>query len=236
MSGNFHVAIMQPYFLPYIAYFQLISAVNVFVVYDNIEYTKKGWINRNRFLQNGEGAIFTLPLKKDSDYLQVVQRKLADDFDKEKLLRKLVAAYKRAPYFSATLPVLEEVILNPETNLFEYIYSSIKSLCSYLDIKTSIMKSSDLDIDHTLTGADKVCAICKALKATHYLNAIGGISLYSKEDFLQQQIHLNFIASQPFVYKQFDQAFVPSLSILDVLMFNSVTHVQAQIKQQYAII
>jgi hypothetical protein len=83
MSENLHVAIIQTYFLPYIAYFQLISAVNVFVVYDNLQYTKKGWINRNQFLQNGESKFFTLPLKKDSDYLQVFQRKLADDFDKK---------------------------------------------------------------------------------------------------------------------------------------------------------
>ena len=62
------LGVMQPYFLPYIGYFQLIEAADVFVVYDNIKYTKKGWINRNRMLRNGSDMVFSLPLKKDSDF------------------------------------------------------------------------------------------------------------------------------------------------------------------------
>ena len=81
---------MQPYFLPYIGYWQLMAAVDTFVIYDNIKYTKKGWINRNRMLLNGEAVTFSLPLAKDSDDLDVVQRRLADTFQRAKLLAQLV--------------------------------------------------------------------------------------------------------------------------------------------------
>ena len=83
------LAIMQPYFLPYIGYFQLIRSAEVLVLYDNIEYTKKGWINRNRILQHGQEAMLSLPLKSASDYLHIGQRQLADNFDRAKMLRQI---------------------------------------------------------------------------------------------------------------------------------------------------
>src|ERR1700680_880113 len=92
-------AIMQPYFFPYIGYFQLIDSVDLFIVYDNIKYTKKGWINRNRILLNGKDVTLSLPLKSDSDFLDIRDRELAADFNREKLVNQLSGAYRRAPYF-----------------------------------------------------------------------------------------------------------------------------------------
>src|SRR6476646_6270368 len=103
-------AIMQPYFLPYIGYFQLINACDVFIVYDNIKYTKKGWINRNRFLRNGADVLFSLPLRKDSDFLDVRERTIAPDFDPEKVLAALREAYRRAPHFGEAFAVVERVL------------------------------------------------------------------------------------------------------------------------------
>lgn len=116
---------MQPYFLPYIGYWQLIGAADAFVVYDNIKYTKKGWINRNRFLLNGKEALFSLPLRKDSDFLDVNQRYLADSFDREDLINRLREAYRKAPEHTAFMPVLEDIIRCPSSNLFDYILSLI---------------------------------------------------------------------------------------------------------------
>src|SRR5690606_18130129 len=120
------LAIMQPYFCPYIGYFQLMNAVDKFVVYDNIQYTKKGWINRNRILMNGKDQLFSLPVKKDSDYLNINQRFLSDDFDgeKKKLLNKFKGAYNKAPYFKEIFPLLQEIINDDSNNLFDYIYHS----------------------------------------------------------------------------------------------------------------
>ncbi|MCP3775993.1 WbqC family protein [Paenibacillus sp. MZ04-78.2] len=224
------VAIMQPYFFPYIGYFQLIDSVDVFVVYDNIQYTKKGWINRNRFLQNGKGAYFTIPLQKSSDYLSVIDRTVALEFNKERLLNQLNAAYKKAPNFLQLFHIFEDCILHEETNLFKYIYYSIKKMVDELDIHTKMIVSSSVNIDHSLRGQDKVMAICKELNANIYINAIGGVDLYSKEVFADNGIELRFIKSKQIEYKQFNNGFVPWLSIIDIMMFNDFNIVKEMLK------
>jgi hypothetical protein len=214
------IAIMQPYFLPYIGYWQLIAAVDAFVVYDNIKYTKKGWINRNRFLRNGVEDTFSLPLRKDSDFLDVSQRFLADSFDREDLLNRFREAYRKAPEFCSVMLLLEGIIRNPVSNLFEYIFASIQSVCEFLEIKTPLVVSSTIACDHSLKAAGRVQAICKALGSDTYVNPVGGMELYSKEDFAAQGIDLKFLKALPFEYTQSENPFVPWLSILDVLMFN----------------
>lgn len=230
------LAIMQPYFLPYIGYFQLIAAVDRFVVYDNIKYTKKGWINRNRFLQNGTDAMFSVPLKKASDSLDVCERELAGDFDREKLLNQLNGAYRRAPYFERTFALIEKIVHCPERNLFRFLYSSIVQMCAHLCINTEITVSSTVAIDHGLQAQDKVLALCTALGATNYVNAIGGMELYSKQAFTERSITLKFIRSLPFEYVQYREPFVPWLSIVDVLMFNSPEAVRNCIANNYELI
>jgi len=230
------LAIMQPYFLPYIGYYQLISAVDVFVVYDNIKYTKKGWINRNRLLRNGADAVFSLPLKKGSDSLDVVQRELAADFDRGGLLNQFKGAYGRAPYFAQTFPLLERIVCFDDNNLFRYIRHSLVQMCAHLGIDTEIRISSDIDIDHSLKNQDKVLALCQAIGANVYINAIGGIDLYSQEEFKARDIELKFIKSSVFVYPQFGAAFVPWLSIIDVLMFNELGSVTGRLASNYELI
>src|SRR3989304_1948761 len=149
------IGIMQPYFFPYIGYFQLIQAVDQFIVYDNIKYTKKGWINRNRFLQNGKAVLFSVPLKKDSDFLDVKDREVSADFKKDKLLNQIREVYRQSPYFEQAFSLFEKVVLNSETNLFSYLHNSIMETCQYLAIDTEIIVSSHLQIDHSLQGSDK---------------------------------------------------------------------------------
>lgn len=212
---------MQPYFFPYLGYFQLIKEVDKFVIYDNIQYTKKGWINRNRYLVNGESKYITIPLKKDSDYLDVVDRWISEDFDKIKLLNQIKEAYKKAPYFSDTYRLLEECIQYSENNLFGFIYNSIIKVVEYLQIDTEVVISSSIDINHSLKSKDKVIEICKAIGGDVYVNPVGGMELYSKAEFDEKGLLLNFIQMQEVRYEQFDREFVPMLSIIDVLMFNS---------------
>lgn len=214
------LGVMQPYFLPYLGYFQLIAAVDLFLVYDNIQYTKKGWINRNRYLLNEADAIFTIPLKRDSDYLNVEQRVLSADFDRNKLLNKFHGAYARAPEFERVYPILERVIQNSAENLFDYVYSSILEISAYLGINTQIRRTSGIDMDHQLKGEERVLAACSATGAKIYINAIGGTELYSRERFAERGVSLKFIKSYPNRYKQFSGVFVPGLSIIDVMMFN----------------
>lgn len=217
------IAIMQPYFLPYIGYFQLINKVDEFVIYDNIEYTKKGWINRNRMLQNGKDIYFTLPLKKDSDFLHVNQRFLANNSlqENQKTLRKIEANYKKAPFFESFYPILEGIFLFEEKNLFKYILNSIQTIMDYLEIETPIIISSNLsDNIEKLKGQDKVIQICQELNTDKYTNPIGGTELYQYADFKTHNIELSFLKTNDIQYQQLNNEFVPFLSILDVAMFN----------------
>ena len=229
------LAIMQPYFFPYVGYFQLIAAVDLFVVYDNIKYTKKGWINRNRILQNGKDATFTVPLKSGSDSLDIRERELAGDFNRGKLLNQFKGAYQRAPFFAATFPLVEQVVRHEESNLFRFLHHALVETCRHLGLATPFRISSEIPIDHRLQNQDKVLAICEALHADTYVNAIGGktMNLYSGEAFRQRGIDLKFIRSRPIEYPQFGGPFVPWLSIVDVMMFNPLENIQAKISRDF---
>jgi hypothetical protein len=222
------VAIMQPYFFPYIGYFQLINSVDEFIIYDNIQYTKKGWINRNRILANGEDQLFTLPIKKDSDYLNVVERTISDTWIKEriKLLNVIHSSYSKAPYFKEINELIKDCLLDDEINLFKFLLNNLNKINNYLNISTPIVISSNIKIDHSLKSQNKVLSICGEQKANTYINAIGGVELYNKKIFLEQNITLNFIKSENIEYKQFNNKFIPWLSIIDVMMFNSVEEIK----------
>jgi hypothetical protein len=226
------IAIMQPYFFPYIGYFQLINAVDEFVIYDNIQYTKKGWINRNRLLLNGKDEFFTLPLKNDSDYLHVKDRYLADtwDIERKKILNRITESYRKAPYFKESYEVLEKCILYEDRNLFKFILHSVKTIMQYLNIETNLVISSSISIDHQLKSHDKVLAICKERGADIYINPIGGLDLYDKGHFKQNNLELQFQKSNSITYKQFNNEFVPGLSIIDVMTFNNKEEIQSKLQ------
>ena len=215
------LAIMQPYFFPYIGYWQLLNAVDTFVIYDNIKYTKKGWINRNNYLLNGKLKTFSIPLKKDSDYLNIDDRYLFEGFDKNKLLNQIKGAYGKAPYFNSVFSLIKSIINYKERNLFSYKKNSIEAVYDYLNLNTNIINSSSIQINHDRKGQDKVISICEILNATTYINPIGGVDLYDKKTFRNYGINLEFIKPKIIKYKQFDFEFVDSLSIIDVLMFNN---------------
>jgi hypothetical protein len=230
------LAIMQPYFLPYIGYFQLIAACDLFVVYDNIKYTKKGWINRNRMLRDGKDVMFSLPLQNDADHLNIDRRTLVAVPAQHKWLAQLKGAYRHAPYFAQTLPLLEQIAQCREDNLFCFLHQALLATCAHLDIRTPIRISSSVDIDHGLRSQDKVLALCDALGASTYLNAIGGIELYAPVAFEQRDAELRFLRSKPLDYPQFGAPFVPWLSIVDVLMFNPLASVRSWVQSHYELI
>ncbi len=232
------LAIMQPYLFPYIGYFQLMNAADEFVVYDNIQFSKKGWINRNRILVNGEDAYITLPLKKDSDYLDVKDRWLAETWvaDRKKILNRINESYKKAPCFNMAYQIIENSFLLEENNLFKFILHSLNLVKEYLEIKTPLIISSSIAIDHALKSENKVIEICKARKAAGYINPIGGIELYKKENFKEQGINLNFIKTGDVIYSQFKNKFVPFLSIIDVMMFNSKEEIQNHLNNSYTLL
>ena len=215
------VAIMQPYLLPYIGYFQLMSAVNQFVVYDNIKYTKQGWINRNRIVSNGQESFFTIPLKAERDSANIVERSIAESFDPLKMLNKFRGAYLKAPFFTETLPLLEKILTYQTANLFDFLFHSLHTTAAHLLIPDNLVVSSAVAADHQLKGQDRVISMCDALGASEYINPEGGVNLYSRAAFSKEGIELKFLKSRPLKYNQNCEPFLPQLSIVDVLMFNS---------------
>ena len=223
------IAIMQPYFMPYIGYFQLIAAVDLFIVYDNIKYTKKGWINRNRILRNHTDVMVSLPLAAASDSCDVVERQLAANFEPQKLLAQIAGAYRAAPFFRETMSLVESIVLFEDRNLFRFNLHSIQRVCAHLGVMTPIRISSTFAIDHALTAQDKVLALCEAAGASMYVNPIGGVGLYAKDAFHARGIDLRFQRSEPFEYPQFGADFVPWLSIIDVMMFIPISTISARL-------
>ena len=230
------VAIMQPYILPYVGYFQLIEAVDIFIVYDKIKYTKKGWINRNRFLSNGSDALFSLPLKRDSDFLDIIDREISPDFAPRKLLNQIKEAYRKAPHLGPTLALLEKVLIQDERNLFRFLRNSLELTCTHIGITTPLATSSTLGIDDNLHAQDKVIALCSAAGASTYINPIGGTELYKHDDFDKAGIDLRFLRSTSKSYPQLGGDFVPWLSILDVLMFNSPEQVLRMVRTDFELL
>jgi hypothetical protein len=216
------LAIMQPYIFPYIGYIQLIAAVDKFVVYDDVTFIKQGWINRNNILLNNKPFLFTIPLVNASSN-SLIYNTLLDSRQawKNKLLKTFQQAYRKAPYFSPVYELVERVIMADAETISELATESLLTVVSYLGILTQIQVTSRNYDNQNLTAQDRVLDICRLEQASHYINPIGGQQLYSKSDFLARGIRLDFIKSLDIKYNQFSDPFVPWLSIVDVLMFNS---------------
>lgn len=216
------LVIMQPYFFPYLGYWQMVNAADNFVIYDDVNYIKNGWINRNNLLSNANAHLFTLALDKASPFKKINETfiKPGDD-NRNKVLSFIRNSYLKAPYFKEVFPLIEEIVSYPENNLALYLENHFRKIFNYLDIKTNILISSKIDKNNELRAQDKVLDICRVLEAKQYINAIGGQELYSKEDFAKQGIILNFIKMRQHSYHQFKNDFVPNLSIIDVMMFNN---------------
>ena len=227
---------MQPYFLPYIGYFQLISAVDQFVVYDQIQYTKKGWVNRNRYLRDGKSVTFSIPLTKASDYLDIRARDISPIFDPAKMLAQIKGAYMRAPERDAVLDMLEPILTHKDPNLFGFILNSLQECCKFLGIDTPLVISSTVETDPTLTGQDRVIGLCKDVGTASYINAIGGTNLYSAQAFEAESMELRFLRPELVPYDQGSQSFEPGLSILDVMMFNDTDTIQGSLLPRYSLI
>ena len=216
------VGIMQPYFLPYIGYWQLINAVDKYVVYDDVNFIKKGWINRNRILSNGNDLFINILINKMSQNKLINETFLVEDESwKNKLLKTIENSYKKAPYYNCVMPILKNIVLNKENNLALYLFNSLVLVNRYIGIDTKIILSSSIIKDNKLKGTDKILEICEKLNATEYYNAIGGIELYSFDIFRKNGIILSFLKTNEITYQQFNNEFVSNLSIIDVMMFNS---------------
>jgi len=213
------LAVMQPYLFPYLGYFQLMRAVDAFVLYDDVNYIKGGWINRNLILAPSGRQLLTLPLQGASPNLLINQIDVGGR--PKKLLEVIRHAYGKAPQFGKVFPLLEAILLQEEKNLARFLDHGLRRICEYLGFQPAWHVSSGLGKDNSLHGQEKVLAICKELGATHYINAPGGATLYDREAFARHGLQLSFIQSRLIAYRQFEKPFEQNLSIIDVMMFNN---------------
>ncbi|OCB32363.1 hypothetical protein A5675_24520 [Mycobacterium malmoense] len=230
------LGIMQPYFLPYIGYFQLLEYCDKFVLYDDIEYTKRGWINRNRILASGQPRTITLPLRRASDFADVRDREIAPEFSASKLLALLRQSYGKAPFWADHQQLLKEVLEFPSRNLFNFVANSISALAACLGIKTELIISSSLGIDRSLRGEERVLATCAAIGATDYVNPIGGLDLYHDSAFMERGLRLSFLRSRLTPYAQFSFSYVEALSVVDTMMFVEPLDLRSRVQSDYEII
>jgi hypothetical protein len=216
-----NVAVMQPYFFPYIGYFQLVTAVDKFVYLDDVNYNKKGWMNRNRLMIGGSVQYFTIPVSGASQNQKINEVKIQVTGPwREKMTRSLAQSYAKAPFVNEALHLLEKVLCIQSEYLSDYAKTSIKVIADYLDIKTTFIDSSQSYGNGSLSGSERILDIAKREEASVYYNLPGGASLYDDKVFNTQKIELRFIRPNLEPYPQNSNAFTPGLSILDVLMFN----------------
>ena len=220
---------MQPYFLPYIGYFQLMKSVDKYVIADDMNYIKQGYINRNYILLNGKPFMFHLSLIEASQNKRINEIYVAED--QSKFLKTIEVNYRKAPYFNQVFPMVEDIIRYEDKNLGRYVGNSIIKIADYLRIDTEFLYNSDHECENTLKLQERLIANCQLYGAKVYINAIGGMDLYDKETFKKVGIDLLFLKMQPIEYKQYNNPFVPNLSILDVLMFNSVEQTNEFLEQ-----
>ena len=226
------LAIMQPYFLPYIGYFQLLAAVDRFVILDDVNYINRGWVNRNRLLLNGDAHTFTLPLQSASQNKLICEIQLQNGMVwRDKLLRTIQHAYIRAPYYSEVRPLFENIIMYPTIYLCEMLLHSLRSIVDYLEINTQIIESSRCYENSHLRGQDRIIDIVRKEKASLYINAIGGKALYGSEIFKSVGVDLKFLQPRMVTYRQLNKNYIPWLSIMDILMFNNKNEIHEMLKE-----
>jgi hypothetical protein len=216
------IAIMQPYIFPYIGYFQLIHAVDKFIFYDDVNFIKKGWINRNRILLQGKDHLITIPLKDASQNKLICEVEV--DWDSRELFKvkqSIEHAYKKAPFFNDIMVLINKVFASDKKSIGELASYSIEVIASYLNMSKEFKSSSDQFYNNRgYERADRLIDICKRENVNEYVNAIGGQILYTKEYFFKCGVNMNFLKANIVPYKQFNNEFIAGLSIIDILMFN----------------
>lgn len=229
------LAIMQPYFFPYIGYFQLIHSADRFVFYDDVNFIKQGWINRNRILLNGKDFLFSIPIENISSYQKIKQTKLNESLFlpwKKKFLNTLKQAYIKAPHYEEVNELFERVLnISGNETIATVSTASIIESCKFIGLNKEFVYTSSVYGNDNLKSENRVIDICKKENATTYINMSGGKEIYNKNKFYQNGIELSFLNAKIDPYKQLSFPFVPGLSIIDVLMYNHKETVYKMIKK-----
>ncbi|TYA56639.1 WbqC family protein [Formosa maritima] len=228
------VAIMQPYFMPYLGYIAIINYVDEFILFDTPQFIRHGWIERNKVLKlDGDTMYIKVPLVKHARNTTIENVIINNNLSwKHKIISQLDHYKKRAPYYKNVIALLHEIFDEEYSSIVSLNYKSLQILCRYLGIITpiSIWSEMKVEIDEVKAPDEWALHICKALKYDTYVNLPGGRSFFDVQKYEREGISLSFLELEPTQYKQFSNVFVPFLSIIDVLMFNDVSQVKEMLK------
>ncbi|WP_295482364.1 WbqC family protein [uncultured Pseudomonas sp.] len=219
-SPRKRVVLMQPYLLPYLGYYQLLGAADLFVSYDTAQFIKNGWIERNRYLLNGEPRWFSVALEKSSHTAPILRKRISKVFDVRGILNKLANAYRKAPNAPFVLSWLQPLLEEPASSIAELNVRMLKASCDLIGVTTPIISASELGDGVGLSGQARVLELMTAVGASHYLNPSAGAFLYDSDTFSAAGMQLQLLQARLPSYQQGSHEFLPGLSILDALMFN----------------
>ena len=215
------VGIMQPYFMPYFNYFKLIKLVDKFIILDDVNFIKKGWINRNQIIVNNKPYLFTFPIISSSQNKKINELWFSGDPSwRVDFLKTVKHSYIKSPQFKKFYPLLENIVEFDDLNVSSYIGNSLELVCKYLRIETEILRTTSNFHNQALVGQDRIIDICNKNNCTEYFNLPGGKDLYSETIFKDNGIVLKFIENNDVEYKQFIGEPIKNLSMIDYLMFN----------------
>ncbi len=220
------VAIMQPYFFPYLGYFQLIKSVDRFILFDDVQYIRHGWINRNRILKPGEGWQYIIaPLQKHKrqELIKDIQIRTSNEW-REKILRQLDHYRKKAPFYNEIIKLTEGCLTSTETSITGFNAECLNLMCRSLRLPFQVKISSEMNFDYSNVNdaGEWALRICEQLEATEYINPPGGKELFDNNKFNASNIKLSFLSPVLEQYNQRRNTFEAGLSIIDVLMFNGI--------------
>lgn len=224
IDGKKYIAIWQPYFFPYIGYWQIIHAVDLFVVADNAHYIKQGRINRNHILgQDGKPQVIRINVVDASCNRRINEhQRRVDEIHVKHMLRNLYAVYHKAPHYAEAMSVIEPILIDKESDLTRYLVKQLRAVADYLGIETEIRMLSEVTDHWDCKAPEAIRRTCMHFGYTNYINSITGTKYYDKESFREMGINLQFLRrNDDICYKQFTDEFVPDLSIIDMMMFCS---------------
>lgn len=231
------LAVMQPYFFPAVHYFQLPAQSDIFIFYDDVQFSKGGWTNRNRILQNGKETFFTVPISHKEGALKPINATGLSDFPRwqRKFRNTVQMSYAKAPHFKAVSALIDEVLTGDHTVLSTLCITSVKAVSNYLGLSCRFETASDYAPDSAGIGRQaRLFQLCRQAGATKYINSSGGRALYDPADFAAEGIALRFVDPQPFAYPQASETFVPYLSVIDTLMHVAPSEIVSRIVRQPA--
>lgn len=230
------LGIMQPYFFPYLGYFDLINCVDKWVVFDTAQYIRHGWVNRNRILHPKSGWQYIIvALKKHSRTTPIKEIEISDGMDwKSRILGQIMHYKKQAPFFEETIDFVEICLSNDETSLSRLNGSVLKKVCEKLNIQFDLNYFSEMDIELNPieSPGDWALRISEAIGANEYVNPPGGAHLFDAAKFEDKGIRLTIREFKNFEYSCRRKEFIPGLSIIDVFMWNSCSEIKDYVNAQ----